>query len=131
MRITDPNMTLTSQWVLTRPGEPSASAHGTGASPVPKAVVATASQLDTDRDGWLDEDDIPYDQLMRLAQKAEEYAELGGIRLGAAAVSAPLDEAAVKPPASPAGATRTAEPGPQPEPEPEQHGGAPQIDLLA
>jgi len=127
MRITESNATLASQWALTQPGEPSTWARGTGADPAPKAVVATASQLDTDRDGWLDEDDIPYDQLMRLAQKAEEYAELGGIRLGATAVSAPLDEAAVKPPASTAGTTRTAEP----EPQPEQHGGAPQLDLLA
>jgi hypothetical protein len=127
MRIPESNMTLASQWALMRSDQPSASALGTGADPAPKAVVPTASQLDTDRDGWLDEDDIPYDQLMRLARMAEEYAELGGIRLGAAAVTQPLDEAAVKPPASTAGTTRPAEP----EPQPEQHGRAPQIDLLA
>src|SRR3954451_4338074 len=118
MRITESNMTLASRWALMRSDQPSASALGTGADPAPKAVVPTASQLDTDRDGWLDEDDIPYDQLMRLARMAQDYAELGGARLGAAAVkppldeavvAPPLDEAAVDPPASTAGTTRAAE----------------------
>src|SRR5687767_6263699 len=35
-------------------------------------TVARLNSLDTDRDGWIDEDDIPYDQLMRMeAEQAQ------------------------------------------------------------
>ena len=122
MRITESNMTL-SQWAHLRSDEPSTSTHG--ADTRPAAAVAAASELDTDRDGWLDEDDIPYDQLERLARKAEDNAELGGIHLGAA-VAIPLASEAAPPaparvPAPPAAA----------EPRPEEHGGAAHIDLFA
>jgi hypothetical protein len=36
----------------------------------PAEMIGRLDRLDTDRDGWLDEDDIPYDQLMRM--KAEQ-----------------------------------------------------------
>ena len=39
----------------------------------PRPVVGL-NRLDMDRDGWIDEDDIPYDQLMRLAA---EQAQTG------------------------------------------------------
>jgi hypothetical protein len=123
MRITESNMTLASQWAHLRPDEPSTSTHG--ADTRPAAAVAAASSLDTDRDGWLDEDDIPYDQLERLARKAEDNAELGGIYLDAAVATPPTSEAAppepVPAPTPPAAA----------EPTPEPHGGAAHIDLLA
>jgi hypothetical protein len=123
MRITESNMTLASQWAHLRPDEPSTSTHG--ADTRPAAAVAAASSLDTDRDGWLDEDDIPYDQLERLARQAEDNAELGGIHLVAAVATPPASEAAPPEPA----------PAPTPpaavEPTPDPHGGAAHIDLLA
>jgi hypothetical protein len=143
MRITESNMTLASQWALLRPGERSAATRGADADPPPDpAAIAVANQLDTDRDGWLDEDDIPYDQLMRLARKAQEYAELGGVHLGAAAVTTPAvtTPAAITPgvampavitPAVATPASTSAGRTAQDEPKPEEHRGAPQIDLLA
>jgi hypothetical protein len=123
MRITEANTTL-SQWPHLRSDEPSTSTHG--ADTHPKALVATASRLDTDRDGWLDEDDIPYDQLERLARQAEDNAELGGVYLGTAVATAPTSEAAPPEPA------RVPTPPAAAEPTPEPHGGAtPHIDLLA
>jgi hypothetical protein len=119
MRITESNTTLASQWAHLRPEEPSVSAHGADADRAPDAAaIAAGQQVDTDRDGWLDEDDIPYDQLMRLARKAEEYAELGGVHLAATMGTTP---------ASAAGAARAA----QAQPNHDEQGGAPQIDLLA
>jgi hypothetical protein len=146
MRITESNMTLASQWAHLRPDDASTSTHG--ADTHPAAAVAAASTLDTDRDGWLDEDDIPYDQLMRLARKAQEYAELGGVHLGtAAAVIAPavataadstaavitpaVATPAVATPAVATPASTSARHTAEAEPKPEEHRGAPQIDLLA
>jgi hypothetical protein len=159
MRITESNMALASQWAHLRPDERSASPRGADADPPPDpAAVAAANQLDTDRDGWLDEDDIPYDQLMRLARKAQEYAELGGVHLGtAAAVIAPavataadstaaviapavirpavtppaVIRPAVTPPAVATPASTSARHPAEAEPKPVEHRGAPQIDLLA
>jgi hypothetical protein len=137
MRITESNMTLASQWAHLRPDDPSTSTHG--ADTRPAAAVAAASSLDTDRDGWLDEDDIPYDQLERLARKAEDNAELGGIHLDAAVAIPPasgiyLDAAVAAPPASEA-APPVPAPAPTPpaaaEPTPEPRGGAGHVDLLA
>jgi hypothetical protein len=123
MRITESNMTLASQWAHLRPDETNAPTRGARENPAPEtAVVAATSRLDTDLDGWLDEDDVPYDQLERLARRAEDDAELGGLYLGAAAVTAP---------ASAARATHAAPAEPLPEPAHEQPGGAAQIDLLA
>jgi hypothetical protein len=34
--------------------------------PRPSGTIGRLDRLDTDRDGWIDEDDIPYDQLMRM-----------------------------------------------------------------
>lgn|GEM_PF-3136501 len=42
-------------------------------------TIGRLNRLDTDRDGWIDEDDIPYDQLMRMqAEQAQtrDHAQL-------------------------------------------------------
>jgi hypothetical protein len=47
--------------------------------PRPSGTIGRLDRLDTDRDGWIDEDDIPYDQLMRMrAEQAQtgDHAEL-------------------------------------------------------
>jgi hypothetical protein len=117
MRITESNMTLAPQWAPLRLDQASMSAR-VDARPAPEApVVAAVNLLDNDRDGWLDEDDVPYDQLQRLERKAEADAEIGAIYLPAATPTAP------------------AAPDPRPAPvEPQRQGGAgaaAQIDLLA
>ena len=138
MRITESNMTLASQWVHLRPDETSTWTHG--ADTRPAAAVAAASALDTDRDGWLDEDNIPYDQLERLARKAEDNAERGGIYLAAAVATPPasgiyLAAAVATTPVASEPAPPESAPAPTPpaaaEPTPEPHGGAAHIDLLA
>jgi len=113
MRITESNMTLAAQWAHLRRHEPSASAR-VDEAPAPKgAVVAAANELDNDRDGWLDENDVPYDQLLRLERRAEADAEVGAY---AAAATPPASE------------TRPAPVEPKRQ---DDAGGAPQIDLLA
>ena len=129
MRITESNMTPASQWAHLRPDEPSAPARDAAAQ---TAAVAAASRLDTDRDGWLDEDDIPYDQLERLARKAEDNAELGVIHLGAAAATPLASEVTPRAPeVAPARSAADPTPAAQAEPDPEPHGVAPHIDLFA
>jgi hypothetical protein len=115
MQITGSNMTLGPQWAHLHPDEPVRTASADEVRPAPEAaIVATVNLLDTDHDGWLDEDDIPYDQLMRLERKAEADAEVGAIYLPAATPLAPRANAAAVEPKHRKG-----------------DGATPQIDLLA
>jgi hypothetical protein len=115
MQITGSNMTLGPQWAHLHADEPVPSAAAEKVRPASEAaVVASVNLLDTDRDGWIDEDDIPYDQLMRLERKAEADAEVGAIYLPAATRLAPQAHAAA------------VEPKHQ-----KADGATPQIDLLA
>ncbi len=85
MQITGSNMTLGPQWAHLHPDEAAPSAGTEKVRPASEVnVVVAANLLDNDHDGWLDEDDIPYDQLMRLERKAEADAEVGAIFLPAA-----------------------------------------------
>jgi hypothetical protein len=115
MQITGSNMTLGPQWAHLHPDEPAPSAGGQKVRPASEAaVVAAVNLLDTDHDGWLDEDDIPYDQLVRLERKAEADAEVGAVFLPAATPLAPRAHAAAAEPKHQKG-----------------DGATPQIDLLA
>jgi len=115
MQITGSNMTLGPQWAHLHPDEPTPSAGAEKVRPASEAeVVAMVNLLDTDHDGWLDEDDIPYDQLMRLERKAEADAETGAIYLPAATPPAAQLQSEVAAPKHQKGA-----------------GAGPQIDLLA
>ncbi len=73
--------------------------------------------LDTDRDGWIDEDDLPYDQLLLLerARAAEAVDDAPPPERAPAAVA-------------PAAEQRPPRPEPSPPPVPDD---APHIDLLA
>jgi hypothetical protein len=115
MQITGSNMTLGPQWAHLHPDEPVPSAGAQKVRPASEVnVVAAVNLLDNDHDGWLDEDDIPYDQLMRLERKAEADAEVGAIFLpGATPLAAQADAAMVEPKHQ------------------KDTGAAPQIDLLA
>jgi hypothetical protein len=115
MQITGSNMTLGPQWAHLHPDEPVPSAGAEKVRPASEAaIVATVNLLDTDHDGWLDEDDIPYDQLMRLERKAEADAEVGAVHMAAATPLTPEPHAAAVEPKHQKGA-----------------GATPQIDLLA
>jgi len=84
------------------------------------AIVAKLNVLDTDHDGWIDEDDLPYDQLVLLERQraAEPAAEQ------APQQAPPPVAAAAPPPAEPR--------APRAEPEPAHvPDDAPRIDLLA
>lgn len=99
MQITGSNMTLGPQWAHLHPDEPAPSAGAQKVRPASEVgVVAEANLLDTDHDGWLDENDVPYDQLMRLEREAEADAEVGAIFLAAVTpLAAQADAAAVEP----------------------------------
>jgi len=115
MQITGSNMTLGPQWAHLHADEPVPSAGSEKVRPASEVnVVAAVNLLDNDHDGWLDEDDIPYDQLMRLERKAEADAEVGAIFLPAVT---PLGAQTHAPAAEPTHQKDT--------------GAAPQIDLLA
>lgn len=112
MRITESNM-----WAQVRLDEPSNPARVEDVPPVPEgAVISAANELDSNRDGWLDEDDVPYDQLLRLERKAEADAEVGAYQQDPAEATRPASET------RPAAVELKQQDG---------AGGAPQIDLLA
>jgi len=94
MQITGSNMTLGPQWAHLHPDEPAPSAGAQKVRPASEVnVVVAANLLDNDHDGWLDENDVPYDQLMRLERKAEADAEVGAIFLPAATPLTPQEHA--------------------------------------
>lgn len=99
MQITGSNMTLGPQWAHLHPDEPVLSAGAQAVHPASEvAIVGTADLLDTDHDGWLDENDLPYDELMRLEREAEADAEVGAVFLPAVTPLAAQTEAALAEP---------------------------------
>jgi hypothetical protein len=119
MRITD-ELNLT-PWMPLRAEDPAAAARRLRLEAAQAAApVAALNALDTDRDGWLDEDDLPYDQL-RLLERAR--------------ASGPVEEPSAEPAPPPPGAAAAAPvevPAPPPEPPKASPAGvAPHIDLLA
>jgi hypothetical protein len=87
-----------------------------------EAIVAKLNVLDTDHDGWIDEDDLPYDQLLLLER--HRAAEPAAEQAVEQAPPAPAPAADV-PPAAEARPPR-AEPAPAADAE-----AAARIDLLA
>lgn len=120
MRITESSFAL---WAAQRSEATAAAARERridGARQAQASIVARLNVLDTDHDGWIDEDDLPYDQLLALerARAAETADEL------------PAPEAPAQAPA--AAPARPEPPAPQVQitPPPPAPGGG-HVDLLA
>ena len=121
MRITESNV---SQWAL-RPDGAAGEQRAGRERETPTATIA--SQLDSNpRDGWIDEDDLPYDQFELLerarAAAAAQAAQTPPQRLRADAREE--REKPAPPPAEPAAARVDVTAGSTAQP-------APQVDLLA
>lgn len=120
MRITDElNITVWTPW---RAEDPAAAARRLRLEQAAQAVapLVRLNVLDTDQDGWLDEDDLPYDQL-RLLEHARASQP---VEEAAAERSEPAPEAAATAPVpAPAPAVQPAPAAPAEV--------APRIDLLA
>ncbi|MGH2943786.1 MAG: hypothetical protein ACRDLN_13535 [Solirubrobacteraceae bacterium] len=128
MHITDWNVTLASQYPQGRVDELGVPRER---APEPPRMVAPGGAdgpgvyvLDTDHDGWIDEDDVPYDEIARLErERARVPAQ------AESAVSAIYARtAAATPRAVPDAEVRAPEPEAREERKPEA---GPQIDLLA
>ena len=110
-------------WSPQRTDAPAEAARSRPAEEGPRAepppVVAQIYVLDTDRDGWIDADDLPYDELLLLERaRAAEAAEAARRQHTA---QTPED-------ATPAPAVAAETPVPRPEPSPPT---AAHVDLLA
>lgn len=91
------------------------------------AIVHQLNVLDTDHDGWLDEDDLPYDQLMLLERERARDAAEAARQTPAAKPLEPVAEPAPAPAAAASGPPPvdvTTPPAPAPE-------APPRVDLLA
>jgi hypothetical protein len=75
MRITESNSTFDAYWAHLRAQEAGAPTPASGDDelrvdePRPAETVVPLNVLDADRDGWVDADDIPYDQLMLIERE--------------------------------------------------------------
>jgi hypothetical protein len=71
MQITELNVTMWPQ-----PRRDGAAVPAVAPPPAPQPdSVASLNLLDADRDGWLDEDAVPYDQLMLLQRERADAAK--------------------------------------------------------
>jgi len=81
MQITETHVTFEPYPTHLRPQEADARAPTSGAAksrvdePRLAETIGRLDRLDTDRDGWIDEDDIPYDQLMRMKAEQAQTAD--------------------------------------------------------
>jgi hypothetical protein len=81
MQITESHVTFEPYPTHLRTQEADARAPRSGAAkprvdePRAAQTAGRLDRLDTDRDGWIDEDDIPYDQLMRMKAEQAQTAD--------------------------------------------------------
>jgi hypothetical protein len=135
MRITDSDGSLWSQLRAEEAASAERERRLEGAREAdPHTIGAKLNVLDTDHDGWIDEDDLPYDQLLLLERQraAEQAAEQAADKPAPKAAQQAVEHAPPEPPV-PAPVAPAAEPRP-PRATPEADGTAsvaPRIDLLA
>jgi len=131
MRITDSDGSLWSQLRAEETASAERERRLEGAREAgPDRTVAKLNVLDTDHDGWIDEDDLPYDQLLLLERQraAEQAADKAAANAAPQAVAQTAPEQPAAAPAPPAAEPRP----PQATPEPGRAAAAaPRIDLLA
>ena len=131
MRITDSDGSLWSQLRAEEAASAERERRLEGAREAdPDTIVAKLNVLDTDHDGWIDEDDLPYDQLLLLERQraAEQAADKAADKAAQQAIEQAPPKQAAPAPVPPAAESRP----PQATPEPDRAAAAaPRIDLLA
>jgi hypothetical protein len=132
MRITEPHVTFQPDWMPLRAQEANARAPRPEDALLraeelrPTEPFARLNSLDTDRDGWIDEDDIPYDQLMRMEAEQAQTRDHAQVQHLLHARPEERMEAEAQPQFKP----QPAQPQPLAQRQPPA-GPAPRIDLLA